>query len=227
MIEYTLIRAARKTVGIRLTQSGEIEVRAPHSVSKAYIERLLEQKRSWIEKTRARIKTDGASLEPGFGAKVLYLGREYRLTESPAKKLKAPEISEDRLFVYAKSGESAADAYERALRSSAAEYLPKRLAELRERFGTEECRVRISKARTRWGSCSRARGRMPVISLSLRLMQLPEECIDAVIIHELCHLTVGGHGKDFYALMESRNPDWRDDYAKEKKSTRRCMSWQV
>ncbi|MDD2647539.1 MAG: SprT family zinc-dependent metalloprotease [Eubacteriales bacterium] len=227
MSGYRLIRTARKTVGIRLTQTGEIEVRAPLRLPKAYIDRIIADKHDWLERAKERAESAREYAEIAFGSKVLYMGIEYTLERLKAKSGGKTLISDSEMYISARDGESADTAYEKALRSAARDYLPKRLTELSRRFGAEEAAVRVSGARTRWGSCSRRSGKPPVISLSLRLMQLPPECIDSVIIHELCHLTVLGHGKNFYALMESLNPDWREDYAKEKKMTRRCMIWQV
>jgi predicted metal-dependent hydrolase len=71
--------------------------------------------------------------------------------------------------------------------------------------------------RTRWGSASRA-GRL---SFSWRLILAPSEALDTVVIHELAHLRVFGHGPRFWALVESRRPDhrvwrrWLHDHAQE------------
>lgn len=56
----------------------------------------------------------------------------------------------------------------------------------------------------RWGSCTPTEGS---IRLSARLQGMPGYVIDAVLIHELAHLQVGGHGPDFKALVQ-RFPDY-------------------
>ena len=68
--------------------------------------------------------------------------------------------------------------------------------------------VALRDPRSRWGSASR-QGRL---MLSWRLVLAPGEALETVVIHELAHLRVFGHGPRFWALVASRRPDhlvWR------------------
>ena len=65
---------------------------------------------------------------------------------------------------------------------------------------------RVRKMKTRWGSCNVKDKR---IWLSSYLGAYPEECLEYVIVHELCHLLERGHNKRFYALVASCLPDWK------------------
>lgn len=59
---------------------------------------------------------------------------------------------------------------------------------------------------SRWGSCQPATGR---ICINVRLALYPPECLEYVVVHELCHLRERGHGPRFKALMDAYMPDWR------------------
>jgi predicted metal-dependent hydrolase len=72
-------------------------------------------------------------------------------------------------------------------------------------MGVAPAAVSVRDARTRWGSCSRA-GRL---SFSWRLVLAPPEVLETVVIHELAHLRVFGHGPNFWAVVASRRPDHR------------------
>lgn len=59
---------------------------------------------------------------------------------------------------------------------------------------------------SRWGSCQPATGR---ICINIRLALYPPECLEYVVVHELCHLIERGHGPRFKGLLDAAMPDWR------------------
>jgi hypothetical protein len=65
--------------------------------------------------------------------------------------------------------------------------------------------VTLRDTRTRWGSCSRSRR----LSFSWRLVLAPPEALETVVVHELAHLRVFGHGPQFWEMVASRRPDHR------------------
>jgi predicted metal-dependent hydrolase len=72
-------------------------------------------------------------------------------------------------------------------------------------LGVTPSHVALRDPRTRWGSA----GRTGRIALSWRLVLAPPEALETVVVHELAHLRVFGHGPDFWALVESRVPEHR------------------
>lgn len=64
---------------------------------------------------------------------------------------------------------------------------------------------------SRWGSCQPATGR---ICINVRLALYPPECLEYVVVHELCHLLERGHGPRFHQLMDAFMPDWEQRRAK-------------
>ena len=66
--------------------------------------------------------------------------------------------------------------------------------------------VKITSARTRFGSCSGKNS----VCFSWYLMRYPDEAIDYVVVHELAHLRHHDHSPAFYALVERYLPDWRE-----------------
>jgi hypothetical protein len=60
--------------------------------------------------------------------------------------------------------------------------------------------------KTRWGSCNTRTGHL---NFNLKLLDLPQECLDYVVVHELCHLWVNGHSKAFWTHVERVYPGWR------------------
>lgn len=74
-------------------------------------------------------------------------------------------------------------------------------------------RVNVKDAKTRYGSCVPSK---KALHFSSRLVMLPNEAIDAVIVHELCHIIHPNHSKNFYDLVEKYIPNYKqiDKYLK-------------
>ena len=78
-------------------------------------------------------------------------------------------------------------------------------------IGVRAGKLAYRNMRSRWGSCQPSTGR---ICINVRLALYPPECLEYVVVHELCHLLVRGHGPDFHALMDRFMPDWKQRRAK-------------
>lgn len=72
-------------------------------------------------------------------------------------------------------------------------------------MGVSYLRISIRDQRTRWGSCS-LKGNL---NFNWKLVLLPEELADYVIVHELCHRIYMNHSSDFWKLVERELPDYR------------------
>lgn len=92
-----------------------------------------------------------------------------------------------------------------ALREKAKEVLDGRVRHYAGLMGVAPAGVRITSARTRWGSCSAKNS----LCFSFRLILLPPEAVDYVVVHELAHIRVKNHGPAFYREIETFLPDYR------------------
>lgn len=96
-------------------------------------------------------------------------------------------------------------AEEAALRQRAKDYLPGRVAHYAALMGLTPTGVKVTSAKTRFGSCSGKNS----LCFSYLLMGYPDAAVDYVIVHELAHIVHKNHGAAFYALIERYMPDWR------------------
>lgn len=78
-------------------------------------------------------------------------------------------------------------------------------------MGVKAGKIAYRNMTSRWGSCQPATGR---ICINVRLALYPPECLEYVVVHELCHLLERGHGPRFQSLMDRFMPDWRERRAK-------------
>jgi len=88
----------------------------------------------------------------------------------------------------------------------AARYLVKsRLAWFNQFYGWQWGRIAIRDQRARWGSCSSKSN----LNFNYRLILLPLDLADYIIVHEMCHLAEMNHGRNFWSLVARTIPDWR------------------
>ena len=74
-------------------------------------------------------------------------------------------------------------------------------------YGVKKPTVRIRTMKSCWGSCLVNKG---IITLNRKLLMQSRECIEYVVVHELCHFIHPNHSKEFYKFMEQFMPDWKE-----------------
>lgn len=97
------------------------------------------------------------------------------------------------------------EAQQAELIARAKDELPRRVEYYAQLMNLSPTGVKITGARTRFGSCSGKNS----LCFSWHLMEFPREAIDYVVVHELAHIVYKNHGKDFYALIEHYLPDYK------------------
>jgi len=192
--------------------TGEINISAPLKLSSAAIHDFLILKRHWIHQSRTRVIDRSRQETPSFQNDELhyFLGQPYVLKlHHDAPKLKI-ELVDQTLHCFIKSTMQA----EHGLRVLNAWYKQQMLQRLPQLIQTWEPIIGVSVSswgvrsmNTRWGSCSIKTRR---ISLNLKLIQKPIECLEYVLVHEMVHLHEANHSPRFYALMDQFMPTWRD-----------------
>lgn len=87
------------------------------------------------------------------------------------------------------------------------EAVPPLLKKWQPFLGVQAKEWRLRDMKTRWGSCNVREKR---IWLNLQLANKAPECLEYVVVHELCHLLVPNHSKAFWNHVERALPDWRE-----------------
>lgn len=90
-------------------------------------------------------------------------------------------------------------------------FVPPLIAKWEPIMGVKAGKIAYRNMTSRWGSCQPSTGR---ICINVRLALYPPECLEYVVVHELCHLLERGHGSRFHALMDAFLPDWKAIRAK-------------
>lgn len=96
------------------------------------------------------------------------------------------------------------------LATKALQVIPERVKHYAGIIGVDYGNIKIRNQRTRWGSCS-SKGNL---NFNCLLMLLPDEIVDSVVVHELCHRKHMNHSPQFYAEVEKAFPNYQ-----------RCNTW--
>jgi predicted metal-dependent hydrolase len=205
-IDYRLVRARRRSIGMQIGLSG-LTVRAPRWVTIREIDATLTERCAWILRSlaewRAR-RRDVLPREWKTGAPILFLGRELALAVHSARKR---EICADLLNLTvrhpaAEDERQVAAFVGRWLREEAQRLLAPRVAEYAGRIASTAPTLKLSNARSEWGSCNQ----QGVIRLNWRLVQLPPELALYIVAHEVAHLVELNHSPRFWSLVEALLP---------------------
>lgn len=216
-IYYTLARTKRKTIGIIIDRNGEVKIHAPYRASNSQICEVVRKKADWIERKVIEIKARNSKLicrQFVGGEKILYLGKEYilQIVEKDSGRSDVI-IHEGTVTVYISPGlsdESRKETIKEALikwyKRHFSEIVKERLENYSLQLKAAPIKVVIKNQKTMWGSCSQKGN----INLNWRLVMAPVEIIDYVIVHELCHLKVMNHSKEFWNLVASTLPNFHE-----------------
>jgi predicted metal-dependent hydrolase len=201
-----LVRTRRKTMALVIERDGSLTVRAPLRMAEGRIRDFVEGHAGWITKNQARVRASLPAAPKRFveGETFLFLGQAYPLTivsrQRPALKF------DGTTFRLAKSSHPRAqEVLVRWYKEQATLLLFERVLLLAGRHGFRYQKIRISSARTRWGSCSS----LGTLSFTYRLVMAPPEVVDYVVLHELVHTRVRNHSKTFWNRLGALMPDYK------------------
>ena len=210
-IEFAVVKSRRKSLSIAIQPDGNLLVKAPLLMSDGEILKWVKTKTSWIIRQRAKVLEQQEENPPKqyvSGEHFWYMGQEYELdVRISAGRAGMVGIAEDKIVLFSKTGD--ATEIQKILTNwyikQAKLWIPKRVRhfteQMRESFGN----ITIKNQKKRWGSCSSARN----LNFNWRLIMAPQEVLDYVVVHELCHLRQMNHSKEFWKEVEMVLPDYK------------------
>lgn len=208
-IEFDLHYNGRKTLGITVTPDMEVIVKAPANAKIEKVKEKIRKKAPWIIKQQSFFlsflpKTPARKYVSGETH--LYLGRQYRLKVTSAKR---NDVTYKGRYIEvltknkSKTKELVKQWYKEKAKEKFAE-IAEPLIQRFKKYRVEPSGIYIQQMKQRWGSCT-PKGK---IILNAELVKAPKGCIEYVIIHELCHLIHHDHSQKFLNLQTKEMPDW-------------------
>lgn len=211
-IEYHVVRSKRIKTSEIIVEPKRVIVRTPlHKTSKE-VEEMVKRKAEWIARKRLEyqqlvLQIVRPSYEPdstlpylgknyplsvltGYkGDKIRFVGREFLVTISSLKHNK----KRTRLL------------YEDWLMKKAEAMLHNKVKQHCDQLGVRPRQVLLKKLRKRWGSATKN----DVLNLNINLLKAPEDVIDYVVLHEICHLKIRNHSHHFWDLVRKFMPNYK------------------
>lgn len=189
---------------------GAVFVSAPRLAPDSEIESFVRSRLDWIRERREEMSGRPDPMGWVFDGRIWVWGKPYLLQVEERIRKPSVRMAEERVIMSLRPG-SAEEKKLACLREWYRQILKDKANLLfpiwERKMGLRAEGWRIREMKTRWGTCNVRTGN---IWLNLHLAEKPEKCLEYVIVHELSHLQVPNHGKEFWELVERYLPDWKE-----------------
>ena len=199
-MEYVLHRKSNcKKIKIRVVE-GVVCVSAPFTVSKKIIDDFVQEQETWIKN---QLDKNTQSKENDL---ICLLGNEYRLHYINQRRCYVKDYD---VYMY-----SDKVLIQKFLKQNAKKYIDLRLEFFCEQLHIHDISLQYGFYKSKWGSCTPSKHK---ICFNVNLIFMPLEFVDAIILHELAHLYHLNHSKDFYDLLCTWMPNYKEIMKENKK----------
>lgn len=212
MSDYRVVREKRKSFAAEVNPDFQVVIKAPNEAPDIAVDDFIRRKTKWIDKQldyfRQFNRPENSQIVSGCS--VLYLGRQYQLIIEKAAWKNAVRVLKNKIYILSSAPQKTDEinaAFQNWLLSRAQAVFSERLAECMKSFpNMTRPELKIRKLKKRWGSYLKKHQ----IVLNPDLIKASKRSIDYVIFHELCHAFYPDHTAEFYKLLSTKMPDWRN-----------------
>lgn len=216
-IPVYLVRKKIKNYYIRIkAPDAKVMVSVPVFVSDACVEDFIRAHWDWIMRKREDVLASDTREKERYerqfvsGETHFLWGEPYELVVERSLKKPLTELRGNQIYMRVTAHSTVEERqkqldhwYQKQLR----QILPELAAKYEAVVGQQASEWRFRRMKTRWGSCQIQKKR---ICLNIQLAEMPRECLEYVIVHELTHLHEASHNKRFWGLVDQYYPQWRD-----------------
>ena len=236
-VEYEMVRCRRKSIGIRAVGESRLVLRVPFSYSMKMLEELLSKETQTVERLLRQYAAYEAEAKQADRIDTIYLFG----TRIPVHIVKLEQTGTSRpresaeigtSLITVKTVEPENISHVKALLVKAlGKFLLPECRRLNEKvcaafrsagYSVPLARVTIKNMKSRWGSCKASEGKL---SINLRLVHFPPECLESVFYHEYAHFICHEHSSRFYDFLYQLYPDYDRVQKPLKKETLQYCGW--
>ncbi len=196
-----------KRMYLRVDEQQQILVSCPFYTDDEQIHSFLYNSRDWLKERFAKqentvVQSDSETIN--------IFGKTYPFVYVPSNVIHLEKRMNE---IYCYGIHPGDGGFENLFYHECAKWMIPVIKEMRKEWDTKICdgyhklypKITLKYMTSRWGSCSPGKSH---ISISVRLIHYPVECLQYVLLHEYVHLLVPNHSKQFYATVEKYMPDW-------------------
>lgn len=191
MIEYILKRKKIKNIIIRV-KNGEVIVSAPLKVPQKKIDSFVLCHRQWIE---SQLSKESAPLNSGDSIRILENDYTIYFIDGTTR------VTDDEIYC-----KETSKAFRSAVLQISFTYFQNRFNFLCQKMNISDIDLHLGFYSSKWGSCTPKKRR---ITINANLAFTDKQCIDAILVHELCHLSHMDHSRAFYDCVTSWMPNYK------------------
>jgi predicted metal-dependent hydrolase len=199
-----IVYSNRRTFSLEIDEWGKLTVRVPQKATGAEIARIVAEKHNWIVKKQHQMKAKSPQSYNFDGSdEFFFMGKKYPLLFAETKTKVA--FDGEQFIIAEAERENLRElmvGWYKAKAIKIASYLTDKYT---DKLGIKHRNVKITSAKTRWGSCSSRKN----ININWRLVLAPLQVLEYVIAHEVAHLKYMNHSADFWQTVAFLQPNYK------------------
>jgi predicted metal-dependent hydrolase len=212
IIKYSIIKTKRVKTSQIVVDRDNVIVRTPLSKSKLEIENIVKNKAGWIYKKQFEFKKQKISIvKPTFsnGSTLPYLGKNCILEVKINQNKTSIQFTDSKFTISLDSKrplkKMVKTTYDNWLQKKSNNYLKQRTQKLAIKIGINPSQIVVKSLKERWGIAKEGG-----IILNQNMLKAPQNMIDYIIIHELCHLRINDHSAKYWKLVRNFVPNYEE-----------------
>lgn len=203
--EYNIIRRKVKHIRININRDKNVKIIIPMKYPKSELKKVIEKRSEWIKEKQRYFDNMKSGYYKMEKNEILYLGRKYKYIYKQELG-NAVRIDDKKLEIYSGLIFSDKNVLVSWQKAEAKNFILERLQEINKSGRFKYNRIFIRNQKTKWGNCSSKKN----LSFNWRLIMTPLFVIDYLIFHELIHLEIMNHSKEYWLRMSMVYPDYKE-----------------
>lgn len=192
-----------RSLRLRIQKRNLIEISVPWLMPKMMVENFIKSNKVWIKKQNEKIKEKKNFEEL---RDIYILGERFKIEQKKSNR-DSLVIMDKIIYLNYLDKNKAEKVFDKKMRNLALKIIKERVEKLARGKELNYGRVGVKNQSSRFGSCS-SRGNL---NFNWQIILFPEDKFEHVIWHELAHLTVKNHSKDFWELLANYDSNWREN----------------